>query len=132
MWETSAAFCSLIWLGTFLECKIRNMQSSILRTPAFSGVRPAVSSRRGAVSVHAVQQVKGIVVSTKMNRTVIVESERLATDPVYLKRNKVTKRYKAHDDSGTLNVGDVVRLDGTRPLSKTKRFVVAEVLRKAD
>ncbi|GIM05761.1 hypothetical protein Vretimale_10231, partial [Volvox reticuliferus] len=111
---------------------IIRMQSTVLRTPAFSGVRPAVCSRRGAVAVHAVQQVKGVVVSTKMNKTVIVEAERLATDPVYFKRKKVTKRYNAHDESGTLNIGDFVRLDGTRPLSKTKRFVVAEVLRKAD
>ncbi|KXZ54254.1 hypothetical protein GPECTOR_5g344 [Gonium pectorale] len=108
------------------------MQSTMLRSPAFSGVRPAVCSRRGAVTVRAVQDVKGVVVSTKMNKTVVVEAERLATDAVYLKRKKVTKRYSAHDESGSLNVGDFVRLNGSRPLSKTKRFVVAEVLRKAD
>ncbi|KAG2452973.1 hypothetical protein HYH02_002310 [Chlamydomonas schloesseri] len=105
------------------------MQSATMRTSAF---RPAAVSRRSAVTVRAVQEVKGVVVSTKMNKTVVVEAERLATDATYLKRKKVTKRYMAHDESGALRVGDFVRLDGTRPLSKTKRFNVAEVLRKAD
>lgn len=108
------------------------MQSTVLRTQAFTSVRPAAFSRRGALDVRAVQAVKGTVVSTKMNKTVIVEVERLAMDPVYQKRKKVTKRYMAHDESGSINVGDFVRLDGSRPLSKTKRFAVAEVLRKAD
>ncbi len=101
----------------------------MLRTPFTSG-RAAAVSRRSAVTVRAVQEVKGVVVSTKMNKTVVVEAERLATDPVYLKRKKVTKRYLAHDASGDLNIGDFVRLAGSRPLSKTKRFVVEEVLRK--
>ncbi|GFR46663.1 hypothetical protein Agub_g8278, partial [Astrephomene gubernaculifera] len=118
---------------TLHKCiRFQKMQSTILRSPAFSSVRPNVCSRRSAVTVRAVQEVKGLVVSTKMNKTVIVEAERLASDPVYQKRKKVTKRYAVHDESGALNVGDFVRISGSRPLSKTKRFTVAEVLRKAD
>ncbi|KAG2496884.1 hypothetical protein HYH03_005283 [Edaphochlamys debaryana] len=105
------------------------MQSSVLRTQAF---RPAAVSRRGAVQVRAVQDIKGVVVSAKTSKTVVVETERLATDVRYGARRKVTTRYQCHDESGSLNVGDIVRCSGTRPLSKTKRFVVAEVLRKAD
>jgi small subunit ribosomal protein S17 len=62
-----------------------------------------------------------------------VEVERLAPHPKYFKRISQTKRYLAHcSESSKPNIGDYVRLEGTRPLSKTKRFAIAEVIRKAD
>jgi small subunit ribosomal protein S17 len=67
-----------------------------------------------------------------MNKSVVVAVERLAPDTRYMKRVRITKRYIAHDEAAAARVGDYVRLEGCRPLSKTKRFAVAEVLRKAD
>eukprot|EP00195_Chlamydomonas_chlamydogama_P012108 CAMPEP_0202897314 /NCGR_PEP_ID=MMETSP1392-20130828/6102_1 /ASSEMBLY_ACC=CAM_ASM_000868 /TAXON_ID=225041 /ORGANISM="Chlamydomonas chlamydogama, Strain SAG 11-48b" /LENGTH=68 /DNA_ID=CAMNT_0049582913 /DNA_START=259 /DNA_END=465 /DNA_ORIENTATION=+ len=67
-----------------------------------------------------------------MNKTVVVAVERLAPHDKYFKRIRTTKRYFAHDEAGALNIGDYVRLEGCRPLSKHKRFTVAEVIRKAN
>lgn len=62
-----------------------------------------------------------------------VSVERLAPHPKYFKRIRTTKRYFAHvENSGSYTIGDYVRLEGCRPLSKNKRFTVAEVLRKAN
>ncbi|GAX80604.1 hypothetical protein CEUSTIGMA_g8039.t1 [Chlamydomonas eustigma] len=110
------------------------MQSCVLRSSAFStpSMRPAAQGRRSLVVV-AVQDVQGTVVSTAMNKTVVVKVERLAEHPDYFKRIRSTKRYFAHDD-GTkeISIGDYVRLEGCRPLSKNKRFSVAEIIRKAN
>jgi small subunit ribosomal protein S17 len=67
-----------------------------------------------------------------MNKSVVVAVERLAPHKEYQKRVRITKRYIAHDAAGAASVGDYVRLEGCRPLSKSKRFAVAEVLRKAE
>lgn len=114
------------------------MQSVALRGSAFSGtqvrsgaVRSSVSARAPVV-VKAVQDVKGTVVSTAMNKTVVVQVERLAPHPKYFKRIRTTKRYFAQDDANSCNIGDYVRLEGCRPLSKNKKFAVAEVIRKAN
>lgn len=88
-------------------------------------------ARRQLVVV-AVQDLKGTVVSTGMTKSVVVAVERLSPHPRYLKRVKKTERFIAHDEDNSCNIGDYVRLSGTRPLSKTKRFVVAEVLRKVE
>lgn len=67
-----------------------------------------------------------------MNKSCVVAVERLSPHGEYMKRVRITKRYIAHDEAGAAGVGDYVRLEGCRPLSKTKRFAVAEVIRKAD
>lgn len=109
------------------------MQSCALRTAAFSraGVRPA-SVSRSSLTVKAAQDLKGMVVGTKMEKTVVVEVERLQTDATYMKRKKVTKRYIVHDEQGVAGLGDYVKVSGIPPISKTKRFAVSEVLRRAD
>ena len=66
----------------------------------------------------------GTVVSDKMEKTVIVEVMRLKMHPKYKKRYKVSTRYKAHDADNAYHVGDEVVIAETRPLSKTKRWVV--------
>lgn len=72
---------------------------------------------------------QGKVVSTKMNKTVIVEVERLVIHPMYKKRIRKTSRFAAHDE---LNVkeGDMVEIVETKPFSKTKRHMVKKVLGK--
>lgn len=69
---------------------------------------------------------KGIVVSNKMQKTVVVEVERTFRHPRYAKVIVRSKKYYAHDDSGALKVGDEVYIMETRPLSKLKRWRVVE------
>jgi small subunit ribosomal protein S17 len=71
----------------------------------------------------------GTVVSNKMDKTVVVIVERLARHPVYKKVIKLRKRFKAHDADNACQMGDVVRIVESRPLSKEKRWVVEEIVR---
>ncbi|QNB47452.1 30S ribosomal protein S17 [Thermanaerosceptrum fracticalcis] len=73
----------------------------------------------------------GIVVSDKMDKTVVVAIENNVRHPMYNKIMKKTKKYKAHDEENTCKVGDKVKIMETRPLSKDKRWRVAEILEKA-
>ena len=73
----------------------------------------------------------GIVVSDKADKTITVKVETYKKDPKYGKRIKYTKKYTAHDENNTAGIGDKVRLVGTRPLSKTKRYELVEVIEKA-
>lgn len=68
---------------------------------------------------------KGIIVSDKMQKTVVVSVTRLKKHPKYKKYYKVTKRFKAHDEKGEYHVGDKVIIRETRPLSKEKKWKVA-------
>jgi small subunit ribosomal protein S17 len=74
---------------------------------------------------------EGLVVSDKMDKTVVVEVEDRVRHPKYAKIIRRTKRYKAHDGENACGVGDRVLLMETRPLSATKRWRVAEILEKA-
>ena len=74
---------------------------------------------------------EGLVVSDKMDKTVVVVVEDRVKHPKYGKVIRRTKKYKAHDGENACGVGDRVRLMETRPLSATKRWRVAEILEKA-
>ena len=74
---------------------------------------------------------EGLVVSDKMDKTVVVEVEDRVKHPKYGKVIRRTKKYKAHDGENACGVGDRVRLMETRPLSATKRWRVAAILEKA-
>jgi small subunit ribosomal protein S17 len=74
---------------------------------------------------------EGLVVSDKMDRTVVVEVEDFVKHPKYGKIIRRTTKYKAHDSENACGVGDRVRLMETRPLSATKRWRVAAILEKA-
>ena len=73
----------------------------------------------------------GVVVSYKADKTITVKVETYKKDPLYNKRVKYSKKYTAHDENNTAKVGDKVRLVATRPLSKTKRYELAEIIEKA-
>jgi small subunit ribosomal protein S17 len=73
----------------------------------------------------------GTVVSDKMNKTVVVLVERRLAHPLYGKQVTRSKKYHAHDENNEYNIGDVVRIVETRPLSKLKRWRVAEVIERA-
>lgn len=72
---------------------------------------------------------KGKVVSTKMQKTVVVEVLRLRSHPKYKKRYFVSKRYKAHDENERCQEGDEVIIQECRPLSKEKRWIVKSILK---
>jgi small subunit ribosomal protein S17 len=74
---------------------------------------------------------EGLVVSDKMDKTVVVQVEDRVKHPKYGKVIRRTKKYKAHDGENACGVGDRVLLMETRPLSATKRWRVAEILEKA-
>lgn len=73
----------------------------------------------------------GKVVSDKADKTITVLVETYKNHPLYGKRVKYSKKYTAHDEKNEAKVGDKVRIAETRPLSKTKRFRLVEIIEKA-
>ena len=73
----------------------------------------------------------GLVVSNKMDKTVTVTVERKVKHPIYGKFVKKTTKFHAHDEKNECTIGDTVRIMETRPLSKTKRWRLVEVVEKA-
>jgi len=71
---------------------------------------------------------EGLVVSNKMAKTVVVAVETRAVHPLYKKAIRLTRKYKAHDENNACKPGDKVRIVETRPLSKEKRWRVAEIV----
>jgi small subunit ribosomal protein S17 len=67
---------------------------------------------------------KGVVVSDKMDKTIVVSVSRFVKHPLYGKFYKVSKKYKAHDEKNQYKIGDKVEIIETRPISKDKRFRV--------
>jgi len=70
------------------------------------------------------RSLQGIVVSDKMQKTVVVRVDRLKTHPKYHKQYRVSKKYKAHDEKKEYHLGDQVIIEETRPLSREKRWRV--------
>jgi small subunit ribosomal protein S17 len=77
------------------------------------------------------QEFIGTVVSDKNDKTITVLVETYRRHPLYKKRVKYSKKYTAHDELNKAKVGDVVRIVETRPLSKTKRFTLVEIVKEA-
>ena len=78
----------------------------------------------------AVKERLGRVVSDKMDKTVVIAVETRVTHEKYKKIVVQTKKYKAHDENNQCKVGDQVRIRETRPLSRSKRWVVADILNR--
>src|SRR6266516_6016280 len=76
------------------------------------------------------QQKVGTVVSNKMDKTIVVAVESLKKHRIYKRTYKQTKRFHAHDEENTCQVGDLVRIEETRPLSKMKRWRLVEILKR--
>jgi small subunit ribosomal protein S17 len=72
------------------------------------------------------RMLQGIVVSNKQDKTVVVRVERRFTHPVLKKTVRQSKKYYAHDENNTVSIGDVVKIEEHRPISKLKRWVVVE------
>ena len=89
-----------------------------------SPTAPAAPSRR---------QVKvGKVISDKMQKTIVVAVESFKKHEVYKKSYRVTKHFKAHDEENSARIGDRVRIEECRPLSKDKRWRLVEIILRAD
>jgi small subunit ribosomal protein S17 len=73
----------------------------------------------------------GVVISSKMDKTVVVQVDRLVKHPVYQKYVRRRAKFKAHDENNTCQKGDRVVIRETRPLSKTKRWQVSQIVEKA-
>jgi small subunit ribosomal protein S17 len=73
----------------------------------------------------------GRVVSDKMDKTIVVAVETYKRDPLYGKRVRYTKKFKAHDEENKAKVGDLVKIMETRPLSKEKRWRLVEIVEEA-
>jgi len=76
------------------------------------------------------QQKIGRVVSNKMNKTIVVVVETLKKHRIYKRTFKQTKRFQAHDEENTCQVGDIVRIEESRPLSKMKRWRLVEIVKR--
>jgi small subunit ribosomal protein S17 len=77
------------------------------------------------------RQVVGTIVGNKMDKTVIVLVERLVMHPFYHKHIRRRSRFAAHDEANACNIGDKVRITESRPISRTKRWRVSEIVEKA-
>jgi len=73
----------------------------------------------------------GIVVSNKADKTVVVKVERKFQHPLYNRTVKQSKKFMAHDETNACQIGDVVKIVESRPLSKRKRWMVLEIVQKA-
>ncbi len=73
----------------------------------------------------------GQVVSTKMQKTIVVEIEMRKAHPKYRRVMKFNKKFYAHDEQNSARIGDVVRIRETRPLSKLKRWTLEEIIRRS-
>jgi small subunit ribosomal protein S17 len=73
----------------------------------------------------------GVVMSDKMDKTVVVRVERLIQHPIYRKFIRRQNKFKAHDPQNACSIGDRVLIEESRPISKDKRWVVVEILHKA-
>ena len=76
------------------------------------------------------QQKVGRVVSNKMDKTIVVIVETLKKHRIYKRTYKQTKRFYAHDEENTCQIGDLVRIEETRPLSKLKRWRLVEIMKR--
>lgn len=73
----------------------------------------------------------GVVLSDKMDKSIIVEVTRKKKHPLYKKYIRVRKKFMAHDEENSANIGDTVRIEESRPISRHKSWVLKEIIRKA-
>ncbi|MCC6865014.1 MAG: 30S ribosomal protein S17 [Ignavibacteria bacterium] len=99
--------------------------SSAVNSPAVNGENPISAVKRGRRKTRI-----GKVVSNKMDKSIIVAIERRIIHPIYKKYFKKTTKFMAHDQNNIANIGDIVKIMETRPLSARKRWRLVEVIEK--
>ncbi len=104
-------------------------KSTTSTTKSTTTESPAVRGDSAAAETRGFRKTReGIVISDKMNKTVVVAVERRYAHPLYGKQVTRTKKFHAHDENNEYHIGDVVRITETRPLSKLKRWRVVEIV----
>lgn len=103
-----------------------DIQTETAATPTTSA-----TATTAAGSHPLIQTLTGRVVSDKMDKTVTVLVERRVTHPLYAKVVKRSKKYHAHDEQNEYKEGDLVEIKSTRPVSKTKAWIVSRLIEKA-
>ena len=93
-----------------------------------SATSPAITKQE---SVSRRNEKTGIVVSTKMQKTIVVEIEMRKAHPKYKRVMKSNRKFYAHDEQNSARIGDVVRIREVRPLSKLKRWSLEEIIRRS-
>lgn len=91
-----------------------------------------MASEEYTLEIHIQKSKIGRVVSDKMQKTVVVAVENQRRHPIYQRLLRRTVRFKAHDETNDCRMGDIVRIIETRPLSREKRWRVAEIVERAD
>ena len=76
------------------------------------------------------KQLVGKVISNKMDKTIVVEIENLVMHPLYKKSVRRTTKFKGHDEKNECSIGDLVKIEESRPLSKDKRYRLIEIIEK--
>src|ERR1700728_5478916 len=99
------------------------MADTTTTTPPAEQTAPAAASKRN--------EKVGFVVSTKMAKTIVVETEMRKAHPKYKRVLKSNKKFYAHDEQNSARVGDMVRIRESRPLSKLKRWSLEEIIRRS-
>jgi small subunit ribosomal protein S17 len=119
--------------------RARKTPAATSRTTAPATPPAAVQprSQREAHGTHAEQpkrrqQKVGRVTSNKMQKTIVVAVESLKQHPIYKRTYKYTNKFKAHDERNDARIGDTVRIEETRPLSKEKRWRLVEIIKRAE
>jgi small subunit ribosomal protein S17 len=91
----------------------------------------AASTETATTAVSKRNEKVGLVVSTKMAKTIVVETEMRKAHPKYKRVLKSNKKFYAHDEQNSARVGDMVRIRESRPLSKLKRWTLEEIIRRS-
>ena len=91
-----------------------------------------MTEANSASQVDTSRSIIGQVVSDKMSKTIVVQIERKVKHPMYGKYVKRTSKMYVHDEDNSSRVGDVVRIQQTRPLSKTKRWKLVEIIKREE
>jgi len=92
---------------------------------------PATTDQTAEAAASRRNEKVGLVVSTKMQKTIVVEIEMRKAHPKYKRVMKSNKKFYAHDEQNSARVGDVVRIREARPLSKLKRWSLEEIVRRS-
>lgn len=103
-------------------------QGTAVQTRTTSQPRPVVAA---VMPIRAAQSLTGTVLSTSGDKTAVVAVNNPVVHPIYKKRVNLSKKYIVHVDQLQCSAGDIVTLAPTRPISKSKRFVVSEIVQKA-
>jgi small subunit ribosomal protein S17 len=111
----------------------KTSESASTETAAAGDTAASPASGRGPDGERGRRKTRiGVVASARMNKTVTVVVERRVAHPAYGKQQTRTKKYHAHDEKNEYKIGDVVQIVETRPISKTKRWRVAELIERPE